>query len=119
MPKTVKVEKAKVLETLRQNKKIHHEEYEEAMNGWIVKAKEKMLDIITQLQSEKARETKIEIHLPKPVSFEKEYEKTIKMIELEISNEIEISNEEFEKFFLDEWEWKHNFLSNTMMYNKK
>lgn len=115
----IKVKKETVLETLKKNKKIHRDEFEDAMEGWIKKCKDKLQELIDGLNSENARSIKIEVYLPKPVSYEKEYDKAIKMIEYEIRNEIEISANDFGKYFLDEWAWKENFLSNTGLYKVK
>ena len=118
MPESIRVRRDKVLTTLKQNKEMHCKQFEEAIEGWIDSAKAKAFEVLQELQSDKARETDILIHLPKPVSFEKEYEKAIKMFELEVRDEVDISNSDFQRFFLDEWSWKHDFLSNTIMYKK-
>ena len=119
MPESVKVLRIKVLNTLKTNKEQHRKDFEEAMTVWIEKAKEKVKDVLSQLNSDKASDVNLSsVNLPKPVSFEKEYEKTIKMIELEVRPEIDISSYDFERFFLDNWDWKNNFLSNTMIYKK-
>jgi hypothetical protein len=119
MPESIRVKRDTVLETLRKNKELHHAEYEEAIEGWIQKAKNKLNTLIEQLNSDNAREVKFELYLPKPESFEKEYEKALKMLELEIRDEIDITKQEFDKFFLDDWDWKDNFLSNTTMYKRR
>jgi hypothetical protein len=112
----IRIRKETVLEVLKENKAKHCLEYEEAILGWISKAKTKLTDLLTELNSDKARSLKIEVYLPRPVSYEKEYEKAIKMIEFEIREEIEISTQDFDKYFLDEWSWKENFLSNSGLY---
>jgi len=114
---TIQVKKETVLEILKKNKELHHKEFEEAMEGWINKAKNKLERLLTILNSSEARDAILsEVHLPKPVSYEKEYDKAIKMVEFEIRSVIEISSSDFEKYFLDEWAWKEHFLSNTRMY---
>jgi len=114
----IQVAKTAVLEVLRKNKETHHTEFEEAMQGWLEKAKKKLNNLLEQLNSDKASEAKIEVYLPKPISYEKEYDKAIKMVEFEIRDIIEISSSDFEKYFLDEWLWKGDFLSNTGLYKK-
>jgi len=113
---TIQVKKETVLTTLKKNKELHHKEFEEAIEGWVNQAKNKLEGLLILLNSSEAREVKFEIHLPKPVSYEKEYDKAIKMVEFEIRDVIEISSSDFEKYFLDEWSWKEHFLSNTRMY---
>lgn len=115
----IEVEKSVVLKVLKDNKEAHKKEFEEAMSGWIIRAKAKVQEILDTLNSEKASETKIELYLPKPISYEKEYEKAIKMLEYEIRDNISISSSDFNKYFLDEWAWKENFLSNTELYKSR
>jgi hypothetical protein len=115
----IQVKKETVLEILRKNKETHRTEFEEAMTGWIEEAKKKLTGLLYQLNSNKASEVKFEVYLPKPVSYEKEYEKAIKMVEFEIRDTIEISNSDFERYFLDEWAWKESFLSNTRLYKNR
>lgn len=112
----IQVKKETVLEILRKNKEIHHVEFEEAIQGWIEEAKKKLTELLDKLNSDKASETKFEVYLPKPASYEKEYDKVIKMVEFEIRDVIEISSADFEKYFLDEWSWKESFLSNINLY---
>jgi len=113
----IKVKKQTVLDVLKKNLAQHQKDYDEAVIGWIEKAKIEVKAMLEKLETVDAIDTRIEIaKLPKPMSYVKEYEKTIKMIEYETREEIEISEADFERFFLDEWNWKSSFLSNTTMY---
>jgi hypothetical protein len=112
----IKVRKATVLETLKKNLEQHQKDYDEAIIGWVEQAKSTLQKILAKLDSDKPYDTVIEVRLPKPVSYAKEYQKAIKMVEYEIRDEIEISSHDFDKFFLDEWDWKNSFLSNTSLY---
>lgn len=112
----IKIRKETVLEILRENKAKHCIEFEEAISGWVSKAKTKLTELLAGLETDRARSLKIEIYLPRPISYEKEYDKAIKMIEYEIRDEVEISTQDFDKYFLDEWTWKENFMSNTGLY---
>lgn len=114
----IKVKKETVLEVLKKNLDSHKRDYEEALLGWIEKCKVDLQKILDEFNSDKARETRIEIHLPKPISYAKEYQKAIKMVEYEVRDEVEISSHDFEKFFLDEWDWKNSFLSSTSFYKR-
>jgi len=121
MPDHVRISRLKVLDTLKTNKELHRKEFEEAMTGWIEKTKEMVSKISVQLESDKASETELSIfnQFPKPLSFEKEYERAIKMIELDVRLELDISSNDFDRFFLDEWAWKNSFLSNTQIYKSR
>jgi hypothetical protein len=113
----IKVKKETVLDVLKKNLAQHQKDYDEAVIGWIEKAKVELKKILEKLDLPNAINTKVDItNLPKPFSYVKEYEKAIKMIEFETREEIEISEADFEHYFLDEWNWKSSFLTNTTMY---
>lgn len=113
----INVKKETVLDILKKNLVQHQKDYDEAVLGWIEKTKSELKKILEKLDLPNAIEIRIDsIHLPKPNSYVKEYEKAIKMIEYETREEIEISEVDFERYFLDEWNWKTSFLTNTTMY---
>lgn len=121
---SIKVKKTTVLKALKTNKQRHHEEFEEALYGWADEMKKKLNDFLDKLKLSIQDPSALEkivfnVHLPKPVSYEKEYDKAIMMVEYEIREEIEISSKDFSKYFQDEWSWKENFFSNTELYKSK
>lgn len=55
-------------------------------------------------------------HLPEPVDYTEEYDAAIQMIEWELSDEIDLDEESFQKFVLNRWSWARHFAANTGSY---
>lgn len=52
----------------------------------------------------------------KPVSYEKNYERAIRMLQLSVEDVIEVEEDVFNQLVLDEWAWKHNFVAAASLY---
>lgn len=52
----------------------------------------------------------------KPVSHEKDYTTAIKKIELSVDDEFTLTDNEFDAYILNEWEWKSSFIANATTY---
>lgn len=114
--KSVNVAKETILDTLKANRETHVLNYEKAMEGY----KAEVHDAI-QAATHDFNEGNLDIAhhftaLDKPVTYQKQYDDVIGMLEMATDTEIELSTEEYRQFVLDEWQWKHHFLSNTQKY---
>jgi len=110
-----KVEKKELLRVLAENEKKHKEEYDEAIIVYKEKAIEKLNDKIKRL--EKGEFPNLSITLPQPKHFLKEYKKIYKMISMNESGYIELTEGEFSQYVLDDWVWKDTFLSTNSFYS--
>ena len=58
---------------------------------------------------------RIKVIPPAPVSYEQDYARAIRMLELSVDEVIEIEEAVFNQLVLDEWNWKHSFsITNTL-----
>lgn len=134
MKKTTVSRKA-LLEKVKENLKQHIEDYEEAFESYkleatkaLSKAKKTVLDGIEALIARVNREEKpVPIHIPTvsfadlvtPVSYAKDYEKVVTMLEMSVEDTIELDSEEFSRYVMDDWVWKQRFSETTMLYKGK
>lgn len=51
-----------------------------------------------------------------PVSYENDYKRAIRMLELSVEDVIEVEEDVFNQLVLDEWSWKRSFTAATMSY---
>jgi hypothetical protein len=58
----------------------------------------------------------LSFRLPAPVNYEREYTTAIAMVEWEVEPEIELSDMDFKRYVLDQWEWGQVFAANTRSY---
>jgi hypothetical protein len=100
----IKTNKAELLEIVKTNCAKHKEEYLDAIKAYRVKA----ADLLTKELQKIVTGEKFEIgfNLVKPVSHEKEYDLTIKMLEMSVEDVVEITQYEFNEMVNDEWGWK-------------
>ncbi len=115
--RSVKVEKNELLKIVRENKKKHVKEFDESVKdykkGAIAIAKKHVELAKTGDLDEIA---KIKAMPQKPVSYEKDYDRAIRMLELSVEDTIELEEDIFNQLVLDEWQWKHQFTATSALY---
>lgn len=111
---TTLIEVSKLLEILKENRKNHLLEYAEASQDRI--------NLFHATMKKATKEFKTLGKIPDSLNFpsvplnESEYNKAIRKLELETRSEIELNDYEFDRFVMDKWEWKNDFLRNATMY---
>lgn len=112
--KEVTVLRPDLLETIRTNRNRHRETYEEAVKIYRQRLMEWLEERIKQLQrNEKVR---MRVNLPEPVDYTDQYDRAIRMLEMSTEEEIKISSTDFDRFVMDNWEWREHFAANTSFY---
>ena len=140
--RTVIVNKDESLKKLRENKKIHIEEYEEAVKGYRstlesnlekanIRAKEalavnyskvkRQINESTDKELEKFPEyftlvDDISFKNPVPKNYSAEYDAIINIIEWDTRSEIELTQPEFVCYIEDKWSWSSHFETIKMSY---
>ncbi len=103
----VTVKQEELLEILRENRKTHKADYEDAYKGYLDSCKEKLQELIEGFESGDI-ETVQWTEFP-PQSQVKDYDRVIRMLELSVDDEIELSADEFANYVQDDWHWKDNW----------
>lgn len=112
--KSVRVDASKLLEILRKNREVHIKEFNEAVTEHRAKVIEQMKKNLTQ--AEDGGKLVCAISLPEPKSYESSYNLAIKMLEMSLDKEIELSYDEFQQYVEDEWGWKNSFTATASLY---
>lgn len=119
-----------LLDIVRSNLEKHTTEYKEAVDGYRIE--------VLRVLKENARRAKMNttafekdptmklsnlnamLQMPTaPQTYEKEYGRAIRMLELSVDAEIDVEEDVFNQLVLDEWSWKQMFAATTSLYNKK
>jgi hypothetical protein len=101
---TISVEKQKLLTALTENKKKHIQEYLETYEKWKKEVKEISQNNIKHIDDNKIN--RIAYNLPQaPNSMEEDYEQAIQMITWHTKDTIELDQQKFKAFIMDDWEW--------------
>lgn len=56
------------------------------------------------------------INLKYPESYDKEYNRAIRSVELNVYDKIELSEQEFNQYVMNDWSWKNSFISSNSAY---
>lgn len=111
---TVKVKRADLLEILTKNRQSHRGEFETAQAVY----RQRMIELLDQrLADAKAgRAIKRYIELPEPEEHTEDYDRVIKMLEMSVDDIIEITQDQFSVYVMNNWRWSDSFASNTRSY---
>lgn len=115
--RSVKMNKGELLKIVQDNKAKHISEFEEAVADYkkLVEkvAYENLALALTQNLTEFA---KIKSVPAAPVSYEADYHRAERMLQLSVDDIIELEDDVFNQLVLDEWSWKRQFSVSNMAY---
>jgi hypothetical protein len=111
----VKVKKSEALEILRKNREAHHKIFAEALDGY----KKQAIELLEKhIQAIKAgRVARVRVSIPEPEDYTRKYDRAIRMLEMSVDDIIELDEETFAQFVMDDWDWKRQFLSTNARYS--
>ena len=115
--RTVKINKTELLEIVVTNKVKHITEFNEAVEDYkkaAIKVAEEHVELAKTGDLEKI--ARIKAMPQKPASYEKEYDRAIRMLELSVEDVIELESDVFNQLVLDEWSWKNMFVTSNSLY---
>ncbi len=110
-----RVEKAKLLETLRANLERHKAIVQEARDGYVKKVRaalEKRLEAVR-----KGVITNYSFSIAAPADFSEVYVNSIGMLEWSTEETVELGADEFRQLVRDEWDWQSGFLATNAAYS--
>ena len=114
---SVKVDRLELLEIVRANKEKHIKEFTESVKDYklaVLKVTKENYDLAKSKNLDKIEEIKSIPH--RPNSYETNYTRAIRMLELSVEDTIDVEQDVFNQLVLDEWDWKHSFLAASTMY---
>lgn len=114
MVQTYTFDKQEVLNTLRTNRDNHRAIFLEALEGYKVTAISEFQKRIAAIRDGKLI-SYVSLQLPQDQT--KDYNRVIALLEKSKGNDIELSEEQFTNYMLDDWSWKKSFLTNNSYYS--
>ena len=113
----MKFKKDELLAIIKKNRQEHREIFEEACDGY---EKRMIAHLATMMGDVKARRpVSHHISLVQPVDQTKEYDRAIKMLNMCVEEEIELTEDKFANYVMDDWHWKGEFLGANSSYSRK
>ncbi len=107
-------DKKVVLERLRENRSIHRQTFEEALEGY----ERRMVQELQRRIRDVRKGVPIEqyIGLETPADHTKDYDTIIEMLELTNDDTVVLTVPEFRQYMQDEWTWKTDFVNTASGY---
>lgn len=123
----VSLEKNELLNKIRENLAAHEEAYEQAMIVWreevteLLEAKLNEFRETGELKDDARRNSPASYVMipPRPVKYVDSYNRAIRMLTDHSIDVIELEDEDYAKFVLDDWEWSGEWAANTASYSGK
>ena len=120
----VNIEKKELLAELKKNKEAHVKQYEHAAKLY-KQTKIEYLNSLKEAIDARLNSVKpgddvnthfdLRITVSEPVSYEKQYDNAIRMLDLSTANSVLLGQNEFDQYVLDDWNWKQNWAANNLV----
>jgi len=110
----IKIEKGRLVETVAANRNNHREQFLAAQS----KYREKVIALLDERLAEARRGGRINLHvsLPVPVDYTNEYDQALSALDWEVEDHVYLSQTEFNRLVLNDWEWRREFAASTQSY---
>ena len=105
----VRVTKGFLLDKLTVNRKSHKDLYDKAMKGWHLKVVKALEKECKKVEADAAYQPSVFVQ--KPISYTKNYDRTIDLLEASLDKEFVLTTKEFSQYVRDEWDWKEGFMT--------
>ena len=102
------------MKVLKQNREKHRAIFEEALAGYRAEAI-RLLDEALQ-NAKDGKKINTHIRLVEPMDQTSDYDRVIRMVEMEVDDEVDLDEDGFRQYVMDDWHWKSQFLAANMGY---
>jgi hypothetical protein len=112
----VTVNKSELREKLVKNREQHREIFEEALAGFQREAIR-----LLEEQLERARhgvKRTISVRLLCPEDHTADYDRVLAMLDMEVGDEVVLTEQEFAQFVQDDWSWQHEWLASSARFSE-
>jgi len=113
----IKMNRLELLKIVKENREKHAAEFLESVADYKVAVLKLTKENLRLAKTEDLKEIAKIKHLPAaPTSYEDNYKRAERMLELSVEEIIEVEEDVFNQLVLDEWHWKHAFVTAGATY---
>ena len=109
------VDKDELLERLRTNREEHSGIVAEARKGYVEQARKALEAKLAELADGKV--VALHFTLAVPEDHTREYDQVVAMMEMHQGGQVGLTQTQFARYVLDQWEWMSRFLLNSSPYS--
>ena len=113
---TVRIDKSTLKRKLIENRARHREIFLEAQEGFRACAIRELDKILSDARAG-ARIQNV-WSMVAPIDQTREYDRVLAMIDMTLDDSIELSERDFARYVLDQWEWHREFIASNARYSK-
>jgi len=110
------VKKQELLDIIKKNRDAHHDIFMKACEGFQKEMLKRLAQKMKIIRAGKMVDSFV--GLPIPEDHTRDYNRVIRMIELDTRDIIELSEQEFAQFVMDDWAWKKEWVSTASNYTQ-
>ncbi len=112
----VKVDKQELINIVEKNRDAHRAIFEEALEGYKKVAVRQLEAHIERID----RGDLIDVYfrVPVPEDHTDDYDRVLTMLAMSVDNTIEIDQQAFASYVMDDWNWKKQFLTTNSSYSQ-
>lgn len=112
--RTVTVDREEFIQKVSANRHNHRAVFEEALEGYRAR-------LVTELERRlgdlrKGRRIDQYIGLPEPEDHTEDYDRILQMAAMSVRDTVDLSEDEFGRYVMDQWDWKQAFNHSTAVY---
>ena len=110
----IKTEKQRLIDTITTNRAEHRSQFLEAQQVY----RNRVIEELDKRLAAARSGDKINVHisLPTPVDYTEEYDQALAALDWEVEDHVFLSQTEFNRLVLNDWEWRQNFAANSLSY---
>jgi len=113
---SVHVKRDELLAKLKANRENHRKIFLEAQEGFR-KEVVKQLDQALK-DAREGRRFRNQISIDAPVDQTSDYDRVISMLSMAVDETIELNENDYSAYVLDQWRWRYNFLTSNAKYSE-
>jgi hypothetical protein len=112
--KDVRVDRTALLAALETNRQQHHQLFVAAVDGY----REELLRILERhIEDVRAGSAEhVSVFLQRPEDHTPDYDTVIKMLQMSLDEEITLTQGDFRRYVMDQWEWKEAWTASNSAY---
>lgn len=113
---TVRVKTTDLLAVMKTNREAHRGMFLKALDGY----KEEVLKVLEERLADARKGKRVHqwLGLEEPADHTKDYDRVIRMLEMSVDTEVELTQAEFAQYVMDAWTWKDQFTETSNKYIK-
>lgn len=112
--KEIRVKRDNLLAVLHENRDRHKDVFEKALVKYRALAIEELERALADARL--GKRISRGLRLIEPMNMTRDYDRVIRQVEMDVRDEIELSEREFAQYVMDDWAWRDQFEASTMAY---